>query len=180
MSDHPPTVLCSSKQQKGSRAQVLENSGGKKFIWLEGWWESSCQVGQVGRTGTDSSWMLRDGLVVACAGTGTETWALLLLCWVPVFSKLKFSASLMRNLYIRYVRQIWTPMFCPDTKTHWIDTITPVRDKLGSWFSDDSVNLLFICPHNWKPGPFVNDILKSPTFSQGDHQLLAGNFWKNQ
>lgn len=30
------------------------------------------QLGQVGRTGTDSSCILRDGLVVACAGTGTE------------------------------------------------------------------------------------------------------------
>lgn len=171
--DHPPAVLFSSTEQRGSQAQISGNSRKQKLIWLKGWWESGW-VGWEGQGLTPPGYW------------GTAWWWLVLelgqklepCCFSAEFqfslSELYILASLMRNLYIRYVRQIWAPVYCIDTETLWIDIITPVRDKVGSWFtSDDSMNLLFICTHNLKPGPFVNDILKSLTFSQGDHQLVT-------
>lgn len=62
------------------------------------------QLAQVGRTGTDSSWMLRDTwwLVLELG----QNLSLARLCSVLVLSELQISASPIRNLYIRHVRQI--------------------------------------------------------------------------
>lgn len=142
----------------------------QEFIWLKGWWESS--------------WVRWEGQGLTPPGCWGAAWWWLVLelgqkpepcCFSAEFQFSLSSTPLPHQWGIfRYVRQMWIPVYCPDTKTPWIDIITPVRVKAGSWFtSDDSMNLSFICTHNWKPGLFVNDILKSLTFSQGDHQLVT-------